>query len=279
MKPINNIYYIDSSLLLSDLYPLQFGEQACESSYGFGPSIRNHFFLHYIYHGQGIFQAEGKTYPLHAGQLFLIYPDQITYYEADQKDPWLYRWIEFHGSISDTLASSAGFSKASPVLSDTEGFPIGQALKRIVEQGEIDFAKHMSNFWYFISTLISRNLQIRQLSQQELYIFKAEKFIKTNLHRTIKISDLSDTLGIDRSYLSRLFKRYKGVSTQQFILSAKLDAAAQFLKNENFSIREVAQSVGYDDSLQFSKAFKAKFNLSPSLWRKEIYWKQSIKES
>jgi AraC-like DNA-binding protein len=210
--------------------------------------------------------------------LFLIYPGQLTYYEADKHDPWFYRWLEFNGNFSEALLKSAGLSKASPVLSDIEEFPIGEALKSLVEKGEVSFEAIMSNFWAFIAVLTAGNENKMQPDPAEEYVRKSENYINMNLYRKITINEIAEYVGINRSYLSRLFKQYKGISTQQFMIAAKLDTAAQYLKNKNLSVGEVAKSVGYSDQLEFSKAFKSRFKVSRVQWRKEIFWEQSVKE-
>ena len=291
MEPLYHVYYVDTALLPRDIYPLQYGEQECTPGYGFGPCIRNHYFLHYVYQGKGTFEGEGKRYLLEAGQLFLIYPGQLTYYEADREEPWVYRWIEFNGSFSESLLKAAGLSRDTPVFMESPSsdsmFPeaareifgaIGAALKHLVTQGETSFEALMSSFWAFLAALTSESQQTAGIAPAEEYVRKAENYIKMNLHQKISIQEIAEYVGINRSYLSRLFRQYKGSSTQQYIIAARLDSAAQYLKNKKLSVGEVAKSVGYSDQLEFSKAFKARFKVSPTQWRTEVFWQQSVKE-
>ena len=76
-----------------DLFLVQFGWEQCESLYSYGPHVRNNYLFHYIISGKGhleVRQRDGsvRTYPLRAGQGFLICPNQVTTYCADEKDPW-----------------------------------------------------------------------------------------------------------------------------------------------------------------------------------------------
>ena len=95
-----NTYYAYTQFIPTDFYPVQYGEEQCNRNHSFGPCVRNNYLLHYVFSGKGIFQTENNTYHLHKGQMFLISPNQLTYYKADDSDPWLYRWIEFNGSMS-----------------------------------------------------------------------------------------------------------------------------------------------------------------------------------
>lgn len=43
---------------------------------------------------------QGKEFPVTAGQAFIIFPDEVTTYTADDSDPWHYQWIGFDGELS-----------------------------------------------------------------------------------------------------------------------------------------------------------------------------------
>jgi len=105
-----------------------------------------------------------------------------------------------------------------------------------------------------------------------------ENYIRMNVHKKIRVTELADYAGIDRSYLSRIFKEQKGQSPQQYLLKMKMETAAQHLKDKDISVKEVALCVGYDDPLEFSKQFRRHFLVSPSSWRKQHFYEQSIQE-
>lgn len=278
MKPFFSNYYADTAgLVPTDLYPIQYGESQCENGHCFGPCIRNNYIIHYVYSGYGRFKTEQDQYHLQKGQLFLICPDQLTYYSADPQQPWLYRWIEFNGSLVPALLKSAGLTSSSPILTDTENTPAGNALMDMIQNDTLCFERLMEKLWAFIFAL-TKGVKNLSLNQAEEYIRKAESFIKANLHKKITVSNVAAHIGIDRCYLSRLFQEYKKISPQQFIISLKLNAAIQYLKNTNITISEAAQSVGYPDAHVFTKAFKNQFKITPTQWRQQILWEQSIKE-
>lgn len=130
-------------------------------------------------------------------------------------------------------------------------------------------------FWNFIYCLTD-GLNKLIPSAAEEYIQKAEIFIKTNVHKKISVSDVAKYIGIDRSYLTRLFNEYKKTSPQNYIISLKMNTAALYLKNTNVSVTETAQSVGYYDTHIFNRTFKKQFGVPPTTWRQKQIWEQSI---
>lgn len=272
-------YFVSTNFPCHDLHVHQYGEQACEPSYGFGPCVRNNYFFHYVYEGCGRFEVHGKTFPVQKGQMFLICPQEVTYYEADAATPWLYRWIEFSGGHAQSLLHRAHLSQDTPIFTDSDDGAVGKALQTILEYGEQSYEALMGRFWMFLAALTASQDAPSTTALQEQYVKKAILYIQTMLHRRILVSDLADYVNINRSYLSRLFRQYEGVSPQQYITAYKLNAAARFLCNPQFTVGEVARSVGYEDQLDFSKAFKAYYGESPSQWRKLPNFVRAVKNT
>ena len=69
-----------------DLVVYQCGMEKCKPSYSYGPAVRDHYLIHFIIKGSGIFYVNGKSYEIKANQGFLICPDVVTYYKADNQD-------------------------------------------------------------------------------------------------------------------------------------------------------------------------------------------------
>lgn len=268
MKHFENIYYAYGKYSLKDICPIQYGEELCNPGHSFGPFVRRNYLLHYIYSGKGTFKANNKEYHLHSGQMFLICPNQLTYYKADDNEPWLYRWIEFNGSIAESVLKSGGLDINSPIFSDNKNHSVGNAMYDITKLDEAQFENIMQKLWALVNC-ISHSQQTHIITDSEEYIKKAELFIKTNLHKKISVSEIAKYVGIDRSYLSRLFNVYLGTSPQNYIISLKMTAASKYLTSTSMSIKEVSQSVGYFDTHIFNKNFKNKFGMSPSDWRKQ----------
>ncbi len=272
-----HVWYADTVLVPRDVYPLQYGEQECDSGYGYGPCIRNFYFVHYVYSGRGYLLAEGKRYEIEAGQYFLIYPGQLAYYEADKEEPWVYRWVEFAGALCGEMLSAAGFSKETPVLTDKNG-TVGRAVRELTEAGGAEFTFVMERLWGILCAMTAGRLRGTEEEKGSSYVRKCEAYMRMNLHRKLRVAELADYVGLDRSYFSRIFREQKGQSPQQYLLKMKFAAAAQHLKNKELSIKEVALCVGYDDPLEFSKQFRKQFQVSPSQWRRQQFYEQSIHE-
>ena len=101
----------------------------------------------------------------------------------------------------------------------------------------------------------------------EIYIEAAVKYIQSNIHTAISVAELTKFLGVSQPYLFRLFKTKFHISPKEYILMQKLNRAKLLLKETPLTITHVANSVGFQDVLSFSKFFKSKTGLSPQNYR------------
>lgn len=270
-----NVWYAHADVMLQDICLLQYGEQECDSGYGYGPCIRNFYFIHYVYSGKGHLIIEGKRFDIAAGEYFLICPGQMAYYEADKEDPWVYRWFEISGALCKKLMEQAGFSESCPVVCDREN-QVGDRVHALIQSGGALFPALLGKLWEILHAMTENTHPTSGEDRAGDYVRKCETFIRMNLHKKLRVAELAEYAGIDRSYLSRLFKEHKGLSPQQYILKLKMEAAAQHLKKEGITIKETALCVGYEDPLEFSKQFHRQFHVSPTEWRKKAFYEQSI---
>ena len=109
--------------------------------------------------------------------MFLIFPGQLTYYEADAEKPWFYRWIAFDGGLCEALLGSAGLSVDNPVLTDDASRSAGEALKKIVDGGVTSYARLMRDFWNFAAALPQG-----RIPASNRHIRRAKKGCKSTFH-------------------------------------------------------------------------------------------------
>ena len=100
-----------------------------------------------------------------------------------------------------------------------------------------------------------------------VYVELAIEYIKGMYQKGIGISDIADNIGISRAYLNSSFQKELGMSAQTFLIDYKMHKAASLLVSTSLSVKEIANNVGYEDQLVFSKAFKKKFGMSPKNYK------------
>ena len=88
--------------------------------------------------------------------------------------------------------------------------------------------------------------------------------IHLNIRKKWRISELSQIIPCSESQLRKLFLRYTKQTPKDYILEAKLNYAHASIVHKNTPIYQLANELNFYDSFHFSKAFKAKFGVTPS---------------
>ena len=91
------------------------GHEYCQPGHTWGPGVRDHYLIHLVVAGKGVYRVNGAAYNLQEGDLFLAKPNQLITYAADETDPWEYYWVGFNGACASKLVQQMPFSEARPV--------------------------------------------------------------------------------------------------------------------------------------------------------------------
>ena len=256
-----------------DLFLCHSGIENCNPSYSFGPETRDHFIIHYILDGKGEFTVNNKTYKLGKKDGFLIRPGEETYYKADDKDPWIYMWIGFNGIKAETYLKYANLDENNHIFKYEKDSSLKKCILEILSLNIMNNSNRLKIdglLYLFIGNLIENNKYMdkeNSNTQADEYINISIDFINNNYSNNIKVNDIANYVGLNRSYFSNLFTKKMGISPQEYLLSLKMGKACNLLTNLQLSIGDVARKVGYEDQLTFSKIFKKSKGLSPKLYR------------
>lgn len=256
-----------------DAFVYTCGYETCEPGHSYGPAVRSGYMIHYVLGGTGRFRKDGKTYYLKEGDAFLICPDELIYYEADRKNPWIYTWIGFQGvKIREYLDRTSLLS--GPVFHYGHDDRIRLCHEKMFEANQLKTNRDliMNSILYEYLFLLASKFPKEQVAageKQAVYVEEALKYLEMQYGSgSITIQTVADYLGLDRSYLHRLFKKATGVSPQEYLLDLRIRKSCSLLRQTDLSVAVIALSVGYEDTLYFSRLFKKKKGVSPSDYRK-----------
>ena len=72
----------------SDIQIEEMGSEVCVPLHSYGPAVRNYYLFHIVIKGRGRFHYDNQVLEISENQIFMIKPDEVTYYEADELSPW-----------------------------------------------------------------------------------------------------------------------------------------------------------------------------------------------
>ena len=250
------------------------GRQKCTPGYRWGPGIRDHYLIHYISAGSGTYTVQDRTFQLKEGDVFLIYPGMAASYQADMRRPWSYEWVGFAGTDARTILDMTDFSPDSLVLTaPSYGRELQRHLRRINQAFGNTFRESISmtgELYSLLALLVGGSSRDRTARGRDSETVRsAVQFIEQRYSYAISVEDVADYVGVSRSTLFRVFTRQMGLSPKEYLDNYRIDKARFLLRHSELTIGAIAVSVGYDNGLYFSKAFKKITGRTPSSYRQE----------
>lgn len=244
---MHTVYYIENKHLKS-LNPLTLGKEDCKSSHTYSYANTSFYLIHYVVKGKGVFIKNKEEFPVFAGQFFIIKPGNVYTYTADDKDPWTYIWFSFDGELA------SGFEKLQDVMAYNGSVIIEMLNAERYKNTRTEFLA--GKIYEFMSSVFEGE------EIKTDYVKAVSDFVKYNESPSLSVSKIASELNLNPRYLSRLFKREKGITIQEYIVNARMKKARLLLRS-GFNVSETAKLVGYEDAFSFSKMFKKYEGVSP----------------
>lgn len=270
MNRYKNSYKVSEKELVS-LSVYNVGFQNCDPLYQWGPGIRDHYLIHYVISGKGYYKIKNKTFTLIAGDTFLVYPNTEVVYYADETTPWEYAWVGFTGSDASTILKATDFTKETPVIMQA---PFGDSIHRQLlhiydaRGNEFEHAVEMTGRLYTMLALFMHSTsKASKQSTAVTYVQKGIEYISANYSYSITVEDIADYIGLSRSHLFRSFESVLGQSPKEYLTDFRMKQACYLLEHSNLSITAIANSIGFDNSLHFSKSFHKFKGMAPKEYR------------
>ena len=113
-----------------------------------------------------------------------------------------------------------------------------------------------------------------EIINEILYKLKEFEINKGYLDKDLDLSSLAKTLGTNHSYLSRVINQVKEKSFKYYLNDLRIEYAYVDLqtnpKKRRYTIEAIARDVGFKSAESFSKKFKQRFEMYPSVFLKKL---------
>ncbi len=263
--------YISPEKELVSLSVYNVGCQLCDPGYQWGPGIRNHYLIHYVISGHGSYRVGSSVYELSAGDAFLVYPNTEVIYRADETDPWEYAWVGFNGSDAAMILRATDFTPQTPCIFQVpSGYEIRHQFLHIYDArgNEFRHAVEMTGRLCTALALFIKNAKREKSGHTaNTYVQKGIEYISANYSYPITVEGIASYVGLSRSQLFRSFEAVLKQSPKEYLTWFRIKQACDLLEHSDLSITAIANSVGFDNSLYFSRSFRRLKGMPPSEYR------------
>lgn len=253
----------------TDYVIFEIGCEKCDPLHYWGPHRKNGYVFHYCKSGKGILKIDDKTYEIKKGDLFYIAPDDKCFYQADGVDPWEYEWIYFGGMKAKSLISKTAFFDSDRVVKCCNPKDFCDILDSVIdnETSEIGDIEAMEALYRFFAWLL-KNYPNREkkskMHPNEKYWLQILNYIYINFPYNLTVNAISQSVGLERTYVYKLFLKNAGISAIEFIENLRISIACDKILQNDSSLLLIAQEVGFNDYAWFNKVFKRIVGILPS---------------
>ncbi len=121
---------------------------------------------------------------------------------------------------------------------------------------------------YYLKALLALVVQLASEERQRQTLPRAMQYIHAHFTEQITLDTLAGLEHISKSYLSRQFKRFTGMTVIEYVNNLRVEMAKHLLVNSDESITNIGYQVGYESPKYFYRIFRASCQQSPAAFRK-----------
>ena len=238
------------------------------------PEGRNDYQLLYIASGKGYFYFKGSENAtvVTKGNMVLFRPKepQVYYYYAVDKTE-VY-WVHFTGWKVEEYLERYELPKEENVfftgVSPDYPWIYNQIIRELQLQRE-NYEDMIRLFLRHIFLTINRYIKEGKQTKNDTIndIERAVHYFNENYSKPISIEQYASEHLMSVNWFIHNFKNVMKMTPMQYIVSLRIAAAKGYLENSNKNITEIANTVGYDNALYFSRLFKKYTGMTPSEYR------------
>lgn len=258
----------------------------------------NSFLLVYTISGEGVLDYENVSYQLKAGDAFWINCNKHHHYKTVSREPWEFLWIHFNGAQAYgyyQIFSAQGYrilhTLSEHIKTDAEAETNTNREKDLPrDSGSVSKIKELmwailelhqenksstelltSSYLTAILTeflMVDNNISTATMQIPEL-LQNVRHFLDVHFREELHFDRIAESFSISKYHLSREFRKYIGMTMQEYVIHLRLAHAKELLLYSQLSVSEIAYESGMNYPSYFIRIFKDREGCTPEQYRKE----------
>lgn len=224
------------------------------------------FELDYFYEGHGEYSINGFNYTVAPGSLFLNSPADFHHIKV------------YHAKWVTVMFPCAVFEPELLYVlfqpNRDPSFRIPEKdqplIQKLLEEAIDLCEKEPENALHFLRCVLLKAFQLapKQKKRPDSHVQAAIVYILEHFRTGITLVSTAEHIGLAPAYLSTLFKQETGQSFKEYVDSLRFYYASHLLRTTDLPSSEICSTAGFNDYVNFSRRFSAKFGKSPRAMRK-----------
>lgn len=237
----------------------------CRDNYSFPVHMHRCFEVIHMLSGEMRVMIEGEYYDIRDGDFILIKPNRIHSLQAlgECRHILCIFSPELVGAVSERLIKKR---LDTPCAAEEDGVCRRLFLSLSPEDGVC----RIKGFLYLLCDMFVNRLTTEDDGAQSadmLLLHRIFNFIEENYSKACALTELSESLSYDYSYLSRLFSEYVGMPYSAYVAQMRINRACELLNDTDGKITDIAAACGFNSLRSFNRNFLSLTGKTPSEYR------------
>lgn len=230
--------------------------------------------LVYLMEGETEVFADSVHCTMHAGDVFLTFPNQIHAYKTIQRERYMLFTVK--ADLIPELAEVFELSiPVSPVIVGAGNDPriasLFEALSDAWQSKSHPFAdaRRRGYLLALFSELFGK-MEFTGVAVGDSGALRSiVAFCTRNFSENLSLSLLEEKLHLNKYYISHLFSGKLGLRFNDYVNSLRISEACRYLAATDRSVTEISELVGFNTLRTFNRSFIKQMGMSPSEYRRQ----------
>ena len=230
-----------------------------------------------IFEGKLRFFLNEEEYILEAGEFVLINSNEVHSIFSPKPNRTIVLQIPI--AVFENYYTNESFISFSPEpsIQDERMMELIGKMYEIYEKRECGSGLLVeSEFYRLLYMLVTEyrltdvNPEIVRSYRKLNHLTDITDYIKENYQKDLSLENLAETFGYSPTYLSKMFQKYAKINYRDYLQNIRLERAYHELMRTDHMLSDIAVDHGFANSKAFAKAFKKKYQILPSEYRKKM---------
>lgn len=237
------------------------------------PNGRGDYQLLYFASGKGYFNFDGQERVITKGNMILFRPGVSQMYNIYAEDKPETYWVHFTGSDVDLLLDYYQMPKNESVFFTGTSPDYQWLFRQMIQELQlqrVNYEDLLNMNLRHIFLIINRYLQEgNDIGTETLdEVERATHFFREHYNEQIIIENYARDHGMTANWFTQSFKKVTKFTPMQYIVHLRMTNAMNMIDSTDCNITQVANAVGYDNSMYFSKVFKKYTGMTPTEYKR-----------
>ena len=237
------------------------GEFSSDTTWIHGKRSIKSFEVIFVIEGTIYIEEEKTPYEISANQILILEPGKIHRGFRPSEGKTAFYWFHYKSNMPLPFKTYQG----------AEYYEIKYALKKLLHIANTlsypDFSRDAAAFMVY-----SELTKIGEAeSARHPLLGKIMEYIRINIRNSPTVASVARDFGYNPDYISRIFRISTGTTMKSYINNLKMNLARDYLLTTAFPIKQIAQSLSFQDEKSFIKFFVYHEKISPTAFRHRFY--------